>query len=276
MPNHIKNKIEFIGEPSEVTKLVDQFSTFHPSAKRKAFDGNTIYQGPDGAYGWLDENTNVFTRRDMDAVIGVPDGFEVVMTKEWLQFPDFNKVFAMPECVKAVGNSVNSSIISAVHRKYNKQPSAGLLGALEMANRKDATVRPEEEQQFDLACRAYELTGYAYWYDWQNAHWGTKWNSYECEQVADNTFTFETAWSGVLKIILEISKSFNGQIIYKFADEDTSYNTGYYLIENGAIMMDKSPENGSMQAFELAFELRPGVAEYYHLVNGRFEYKDEY
>jgi len=44
-----------------------------------------------------------------------------------------------------------------------------------------------------------EKYGFAHWYDFQVARWGTKWNAYEIDTLADTgdtlTLTFDTAWS---------------------------------------------------------------------------------
>lgn len=277
MPNYIENKITLIGNENSIKQLVEKFSTHYPETEYKTYDGRNICKGKKGELGWYDKETTVFERRDLPSVLGLPEDFEFEMVKAWDRFPDFEKVFPVPQSIKAVGDSVNSKIIDAVYAKYNKPFDTNpLLVYLQAGNRlKGFDIAPEEEQQFELACKAYEETGFAYWYDFQNAKWGTKWNAFECKKEADNVFTFETAWSGVPHIIAEISKSFDGTIDYKFADEDTGYNVGSFIISNGEIIEDKTPEKATKEAYDIAFELRPSNKDYYNLVDGNYKYKDD-
>lgn len=49
------------------------------------------------------------------------------------------------------------------------------------------------------AIRAYEECGHASWYSWAISTWGTKWNAYSFELIAEEDglleFSFDTAWS---------------------------------------------------------------------------------
>ncbi len=109
------------------------------------------------------------------------------------------------------------------------------------------------------------------WYRWSIKNWGTKWNSYEHKQVDNNTYMFETAWSGVPQIIEAISKRFPNILFkYEFSDENTGYNTGIYEFKNGCIK-EYIPEEESREAFELAFKHRPHYREDYKLVGDNYE-----
>lgn len=111
-----------------------------------------------------------------------------------------------------------------------------------------------------------------WWYRWNIDHWGTKWGSYSCKQLAINEYTFETAWSGVPKIIEVISKAFPLVTIkYSWADEDTGYNCGRSLYRNG-LLDEEKPKGGSKEAYELSFELKPGSSENYKLIGDKYEY----
>lgn len=277
MPNHIKNRIELIGSPEDIKSLLEKFSTFYPSEQNRSCDNELTFE-MDGEFGWFDENTTIFTRRGKPSVLGIPEGFIPSMKDEWTRFPDFEKVFEVPEVIKLVGDSVSSNIIDAVHAKYNHPFSTNaLLANLQSANRlrNENIIKPEDELQFERACKAYEETGYAYWYDFNSDKWGTKWNAYSCEKILENVFTFETAWSNVNNIIREMSLSFDGNIMYSYADEDTGYNVGSYLFCKGLILSNFHPEGGSKEAYEIAFDLRPDNKEYYILVDGNYQYKEE-
>lgn len=111
------------------------------------------------------------------------------------------------------------------------------------------------------------------WYRWNIDNWGTKWNCYSCEKESFNTFTFETAWSGVLSLIKEISiQNPIVEILYKYSDEDFGYNCASFKLLNGEIIESLQPEGGSFEAYEIAFDLRPDRKSDYALVDGSYEY----
>lgn len=96
MPNHVKNRLRFSGDQEQIKALVEKFSTFYPSEPNRSYDNNLIFKTEDGKVGWLQEGTGVFTRREMDTVVGVPDGYAQDMTESFTRFPDFAKVIIPP------------------------------------------------------------------------------------------------------------------------------------------------------------------------------------
>ncbi len=275
MPNHIKNRLELNGSPEEIKSFIERFSTHYPSIPTTSYDGNLTYKktGESFVYGWLNEASGLFAQRNQADVMGVPEGWEQSFDEAWTRFPDFEKIIPTPASIKSVGNSVKERIINAVKAKYMADVSNNaLLASMQLINRQKAKIEIADQPQFELACKAYEETGFAYWYDWNIAKWGTKWNSYSCEKIADNIYLFETAWSGVINIIKELSKYFGGSILYKYADEDTGYNVGSFKIVGGSIITESLPAGGSVQAYDIAFELRPDRKEDYELIDGKYEY----
>ncbi len=112
------------------------------------------------------------------------------------------------------------------------------------------------------------------WYDWNKANWGTKWNSYSCKKESDNIFTFETAWNNVAGIICAMSKLFpKVNFIYEYADEDTGCNCGVIELKNG-IFKNNIPINGTKEAYDIAFKLRPHIKDGFVLINNNYEYKE--
>lgn len=111
------------------------------------------------------------------------------------------------------------------------------------------------------------------WYTWSIENWGTKWNSYSCERLSCNVFQFETAWSNVAELLARMTKN-NVEIFYEWADEDTGYNCGYAFLRNGTASIHEL-EGGTREAFELAFKLHPDHKEYYELVGGKYQSKEE-
>lgn len=112
------------------------------------------------------------------------------------------------------------------------------------------------------------------WYDWSCKNWGTKWNSYSHERLALNVFQFETAWSNVANLLKKMTKDFIGTIFYEWSDEDTGNNCGNAILKDGKSYINKL-ENESVEAYELAFKLRPDRAEWYRLEDGKYSYIEE-
>lgn len=280
MPNHIKNRIEILGTKEKISEIFKTFNTYYPAKLRRAIDNTIICRDKttDDNYivGWFNEKTGMFKRRNMGEIVGLPEGWEMEIDEAFNHFPDFDKVFEMPMELK--GFEPHGGIVTAVKKKYQTPISDNpLLASLELANRDRQTLNFEgkDKELFDKCCEAYEKTGYVYWYDWQLDNWGTKWNSYSCKRLDDNVFTFETAWSGVPKIIEAISKRFpNVVFIYEYADEDTGNNTGYLKFKDG-LLEEVYPKGGSKEAYDIAFKLRPHYKDSYKLVGDTYEYVED-
>ncbi len=279
MPNNVRNRLEMIGTKKEIQKIVNKFSTPFLKEINKTYDNSLIVckNSKNQFIGWYNDVDDIFIYSlDNKKVKGLPKGIKYEYNEAWTRFPDFDKIFKMPKCLK--GLEPHNGIVTAVKKKYEASISGNpLLASLEMLNRQRQTMefKDEEKELFDKCCKAYEEIGFIYWYDWRVSNWGTKWNAYACEKENENTFIFDTAWSSVKKIIKEISTQFpNIQFIYEWSDEDTGNNCGSISYFKGK-SMGATIENGSVEAFELAFKLRPEYREDYKLVNGNYKYIDE-
>lgn len=96
------------------------------------------------------------------------------------------------------------------------------------------------------------------WYEWSNSNWGTKWDCYDMmeettelnKKYADNNLTddcsahysFQTAWSPAIPVILEMSKQYPTMIFEFSAEECGCGYAGVYEILGGTII--KSEEAG--------------------------------
>lgn len=232
MPNHVKNKIELIGDINDLDSMIKTFGTeVKASLSVTEDDGHLIcnLKGEKWGFCWFDTKTaRAWNRTDLD-VIGLPVEYEPKIKQGFLCFPDFEKVIPPPNT-----------------DAYKDLPSQRIAES-------DPT----------------------WWRTWNIKNWGSKWSGYSYERPSINVFVFETAWSPVHKVIEAISKAYPKVTIkYSWADEDTGYNCGRAVYHDGLIEKNL-PTGGSIEAYELAFELRSDRADNYELVNGRYQYKEE-
>jgi len=276
MPNHITNRLELVGDAQRVAEFVERFSTHYEPAPRTTDFDEVIYKNDQGEYGWLNPKTGVFNRRNKPDTDMVPEGFAADIEPAWTLFPDFNKVIPMPAIMENYNPYHN--ITTAIEAKYSIGYSGHpLVAMMQQQSREQVDFNFNEEQQamFKRGCKIYEETGYIFWYDWACDKWGTKWNAYDCAQLADNIFTFLTAWNGVPKLIEKMAQEFSDiKIIYEYSDEDTGANCGAYeFFEKGK--RGGKLENGSIEAYELVFKLKPYIREHYILTENGYEGKEE-
>lgn len=94
---------------------------------------------------------------------------------------------------------------------------------------------PENIERGD--CSGFQhAPGAVCWYDWNIAHWGTKWNAYSSE-VTGGKVRFDTAWSHPLRVMLALfDKHPDVAFEVKYADEDLGSNLGHYVVRDGSIV----------------------------------------
>lgn len=287
MPNNIKSKLVINGTGEQIFDVLAKYGTHHDAKPNEAFDGRIIYKNAQGQYGWFDEKTNTFERRDQPNFKGVPEGYQVDMEDSYFQFPDLNKIVPMPpEMNITAGTSTDYGIavIKARNGDYSEldriMDYAWVQRDSKIKDREDpinhlVTTGSANLEEGQTALDNIEKYGHRDWYKWSIANWGTKWNTYSCETEDDGTFIFETAWSGIAEMIEKISHEFPKiGFTYSWADEDFGYNVGRVEFLNGATEVYQ-PEGGSLEAQELALELRPYYRDEMVLVDGRYEWKDE-
>lgn len=112
---------------------------------------------------------------------------------------------------------------------------------------------PDYIYQGDLGLAEEALYGQNNWYNWSLSHWGTKWGAYSVERVSDTVLAFETAWSHPVPVIKALSEKFsNESILVAYADENSGYNLGVYVIQNSKIVQEGMIDEGSYEAVSLA------------------------
>lgn len=194
---------------------------------------------------------------------------------------DFNKIMPMPKELDIVSSSAGEDgmeyligISGDIIKRHAYKQSEHYRRMQKL--KADAPERFEEIlKQGGQYLRNIADFGHKDWYSWRLANWGTKWNAYE-QSLEGNQLYFQTAWSGVPNLIAILAEKFQSLTIeYKYADEDTSYNTGHFIMQ-GEDIKDLSPEDDSAEAWGLVFEL--GVADeedYVRQPDGTYKYRDD-
>lgn len=183
---------------------------------------------------------------------------------------DFNKIVPMPEALKIDECSRGDFGLAIL-----KRTSHAGRPYKELKKEFDAMEQEEKNEILKLGQRYrnnVKRYGHKTWYDWRIDTWGTKWEAYNQERPRVNEIWFDTAWSCVHRLIHKLSQMFPEAIFdYTFADEDTGANCGMIVLKNGKSKM-LAPENGSKEAYELAFEMRPEIRSYFHFDGTTYQY----
>lgn len=116
------------------------------------------------------------------------------------------------------------------------------------------------------------------WYSWNREFWGTKWNAYDTRVEGGDgdvaVVTFETAWSHPAPVIEALARRFPDiRIEVAYADEDLGSNVGSYVIEDGQVVDENFPANGSDEANEMAALIKYGRS--YAGLRAEWEAEDE-
>ena len=173
---------------------------------------------------------------------------------------DFNRLIPMPESLAIEAGSRGETGYKA-YQEFIAQSmplSDVVKKELEAAFQDRFKDDPEIWELGKQYYENIEQYGASNWYDWCCEHWNTKWNAYEClpVQPEDRRLEFLTAWSSVPPIVEAISKKFpDTTITYRWADEDIGYNVGEVVVKNGVCLEDRSPEEGTREAYDLAADI---------------------
>jgi hypothetical protein len=91
-------------------------------------------------------------------------------------------------------------------RKTLDMPKASIIEVAKAWLEKHPKYRDQGEKRL----QAIEETGFADWYDWSTAHWGTKWNAYLLHIHSERPleFSFNTAWEFPLPVFAAIVEAF--------------------------------------------------------------------
>lgn len=171
---------------------------------------------------------------------------------------DFNNIIPMPEGLD-IEASLKGKRCYELYDEYVKK--------IAEIGREDADIyvyyveKCGSEENLLLGKQYYENVqkyGTPTWYEWRNAHWGTKWNAYWCKNYeqdpeVNTEIEFYTAWSDVSGLIQKLSEMFEGvEIDYWWADENIGFNVGYKEYYSGDEILRDIPVGDSKEAYEMA------------------------
>ena len=190
---------------------------------------------------------------------------------------DFNNIIPMPEELlieKSSSGDLGMKYLEAMQLK----PFYFLLDddALRTIQWIEGLAEKDRKEALQLGASYLENRkkyGYPTWYEWSTATWGTKWNAFNQNFEEPNVLWFDTAWEGVPLLIQTLSEIFpDVEFQYAYADEDLGSNVGKGTIRNGETDMT-FPDNGSNEAFEIVFFVKPGLEEYLELTDEGYRWK---
>jgi len=179
---------------------------------------------------------------------------------------DFEVIKAPPQCLKDF--EPNMGVLARASAALGLLPDpksatgdgiADLTKRMELSNALREVTTKARDTDIPHIIRAienYRECGYMYWYDWNQEHWGTKWNCYgqpkEGHPSDATQFKFETAWSHPNDMIAALSERLPGVVfLVRYADEDTGSNCGKYRIKSGVRFdEDIAPRHGDQSSAE--------------------------
>jgi hypothetical protein len=76
-----------------------------------------------------------------------------------------------------------------------------------------------------------------WWYNWNYANWGTKWNCTHHGKWEGNVIRFDTAWAPPYPIVMELSMMFEDVVFALRFDEPGCDFAGDYICINGEVVV---------------------------------------
>lgn len=150
-----------------------------------------------------------------------------VQGKEPEDFFSFHRIIPMPQILRGTesGSRAHWGVIALGRPELTRQSmmfgdhfAVPWLIEKNITNAQELKEYLEREKPDHLvegqkAIEAFEETGAASWYDWALANWETKWDAYSqdlaYEEGSDTAvYTFDTAWSCPLPVLLELAELF--------------------------------------------------------------------
>ena len=236
MPNHIQNRLQFIGTKKDVDDIM-----FHISSED-------------------------LTRRVL---------FEKYSTKEDEIFDnraqiDFNKIVPMPKEINIeIGSTVENAVRNSLkigNNGYEVISQTPLNFSDEYWNQYIQCLNNVKKYGY-IYWYDWALANW-------NTKWNGY--SQNETRNNENTIYFQTANSSPVELIKKLSTMFPRVTLrFDYSDEDSGSNTGKLTIKNGEFTKVLQPKNQSKEAYDIYFELHPNRIQDYKLVEGKYEYIEE-
>lgn len=188
---------------------------------------------------------------------------------------DFNKICPMPKTLEIEAGSTTFDGLLLAKEEAGIALSEDEISSLARVKEKGEDYNTKCLSLGRIALENYNKYGHADWYSWRISHWDTKWNAYE-QHVEGDEIWFETAWSMPYDIYLTLSERYPEAVFeVTYADEDISYNCGKVDFQNGEEIYSERPVGGSVEAYDICFELDMICREDYELKDGKYQYIEE-
>lgn len=229
----------------------------------------------------------------------------VGLTKDGTEYIDFNKIVPMPEILNsgncddslgtwaefAIGTNKVIDVLkrgeTLVQSKGEDRNTLGFFSEVVSFNNTMKMLQEgpypkdlgdEEWERFITYMRAIRQTGHYSWYSWRLENWGTKWGAYDCNQISERCWQFNTAWSAPVELFVKFSeRQPEHEIRLMWADEDSGNNCGDVTFKGGEIISGGQVADGSPGAWSLYSELKHngGIPNYYNVLpDGTWQYDE--
>jgi hypothetical protein len=185
---------------------------------------------------------------------------------------DFETVAPMPPILKEVekGSNTDWGLIILGHDQAKAEAMLGYKWVQEAGVTSVEQLRaflrrqhPGAAEKAEKAVAAERETGFRDWYDWSVVHWGTKWNAYDYEPVAERAgyfeFTFNTAWAAPEPIFRLLAAKWP-TLSFTFASFDEGWNFAYMGKGDLGQFLGKSVA-ATPKAFEAVYGHAPEPAD---------------
>lgn len=172
---------------------------------------------------------------------------------------DFEKIIAMPTAMQGIhsGYVTIDEVDYENWREVSKTTGKVILDSSGM-DRDDIKNVGLTAAELRKLKKEYGATN---WYDWNIAHWGTKWNAYDQADIQPNSFKFDTAWSTPMPVIEALSTMFPDVTFeVDYADEDIGHNVGRYVFMDGKLLQQEEYSRsytGFASAIKIKYNMSP-------------------
>lgn len=218
MPNHVENKLEFIGDMQTIRKMMEQIKS--DKYGEGTIDFNKIVP--------MHESLNIEAGSKTDRGLKA--------------YKDFIEV-----CLFARKETDALKVMKSITQNDEE---------VFLSQRTD--IERDEWEIGKIAWQNIQKYGSPTWYEWSIGNWGTKWNAYGYDECTDysgcDDFGFQTAWSAPHQILRKLSEMYPTITFeHQWADEDLGMNCGKRIYLGGEVIDEFIPEG--IRSTEFALEV---------------------